>query len=84
MSEYQYPKDLIDYLTEQEADGCEIFTTQSSDGAVWMVVPRGLDKWVVYIEWFQGENTYSMVNVCEKAFDRLKKVMAECEELDNE
>lgn len=32
--EYKYPKELVDFLTEQESEGSEIFTTQNNDSTV--------------------------------------------------
>jgi hypothetical protein len=76
---YEYPKDLIDYLTEQESEGNEIFTTTNEDGTVWFIIPNGLKKWIVMVERYEGQNKFSTVNICAKAFDRLHKIMHECE-----
>lgn len=77
---YEYPIDLIEYLTEQESEGNEIFTTSTEDGTVWIIKFDGLDKWLGYIEWYEGQSEWTLVNICGKAFDRLHKLMHECEE----
>lgn len=72
---YKYPQDLIDYLTEQEADGRDIFITQNEDGTVFMI-PHS-EEWVIFITWYDGEDKFNMVNICGKSFNRLKKLMGE-------
>lgn len=78
---YKYPENLINFLTEQESEGSEIFTTSTEDSTMFIIKPENLDKWVVLIEWFEGSEEYSTVNIYGKAFDRLKRVMKECEEI---
>lgn len=74
---YQYPKDLIEYLTEEEAEGAEIFATQSEDATCWILKPSNLPDWYVVITWYEGQEDYSMVNITGKALKRLKLCFAE-------
>jgi hypothetical protein len=77
MKTYEYPQNLIDYLTEQESEGNEIFITHTNDAVAFIIPQKGLDKWVVYIEWYNGQDGFELVNITASAFDRLTKVMAE-------
>jgi hypothetical protein len=74
---YVYPQALIDYLTEEEAEGKEIFITQIHDGTAF-IIPQ-FNEWIVYITWYKGDETYSLVNICGKAYKRLSKIMCEME-----
>lgn len=74
---YEYPQGLIDYLTEQESEGAEIFTTQSEDAACWIVKPANLPDWYVVISWYVDDSEYSMINITGKALKRLKLCFAE-------
>lgn len=74
---YEYPNDLIEYLTEQESEGAEIFTTQCVDGTMWIIKPESLDRWYVLVTWYEGDNKFNMVNLCGKSVDRLKLLFVE-------
>ena len=77
--EYKYPQELVDFLTEQEGEGSEIFTTQNSDSTVWIIIYPSLKDYVSIIEWYQGEDTYNCVNLMDKALKRFKLVVKELE-----
>ena len=77
--EYKYPQELVDFLTEQEGEGSEIFTTQNSDSTVWIIIYPSLKDYVSIIEWYQGEDTYNHVNLMGKALKRFKLVVKELE-----
>jgi hypothetical protein len=77
MKNYEYPQNLMDYLTEQEYDGNEIFITHTNDGVAFIIPQKSFHKWVVYIEWYNGQDDFELVNITASAFDRLGKVMAE-------
>ena len=77
--EYKYPQTLVDFLTEQEAGGSEIFTTQNDDSTIWIITYPHLNEYVSIIEWYQGEETYSHVNLSGKALKRFKSVIKEME-----
>jgi hypothetical protein len=76
MAEYKYPTKLVEYLTEQEADGKEIFTSQIMDGTIWIIPERSMD-WITLITWYDGEETFNLVNVTDSGLLRLSKVMKE-------
>lgn len=77
---YEYPKKLIDYLTKQEVEGSEIFTTKTEDGTMWIIKPNGLEQWLAIIEWYEGQDDFQLINLCGKAWERLKRTMKECDE----
>lgn len=77
--EYKYPQELVDFLTEQEAEGSEIFTTQNSDSTIWIITYPSLKDYVSIIEWYQEEDTYTHVNLMDKALKRFKMVIKELE-----
>lgn len=77
--EYKYPKELVDFLTEQEAEGSEIFTTQNSDSTIWIITYPSLKDYVSLLEWYQGEDTYAHVNLMDKALKRFRMVIKEME-----
>jgi hypothetical protein len=72
-----YPTKLTVYLYEQDLEGCEIFTSQITDGTLWMIVPKCPGNWVTLITWYDGEKGFNMINLNEKGLDRLIKVLAE-------
>ena len=78
--EYKYPKELVDFLTEQEGEGAEIFTTQNSDSTIWIITYPSLKDYVSLLECYQGEDMYTHVNLMDKALNRFKIVI---KELDN-
>jgi hypothetical protein len=73
----KYPQKLIDFLADQDTEGHEIFTTQIVDGTMWIIPFHDLEEWVVVVTWYDGEEDFSLVNICGKAFDRLQMVMNE-------
>ena len=77
--EYKYPQTLVDFLTEQEGEGSEIFTTQNSDSTIWIITYPSLKDYVSIVEWYQEENTYTHVNLMDKALKRFKMVIKEME-----
>lgn len=77
--EYKYPQTLVDFLTEQEGEGSEIFTTQNSDSTIWIITYPSLKDYVSIIEWYQEEDTYTHVNLMDKALKRFKMVVKELE-----
>ena len=72
-----YPEKLLEYLKEMEEEGNEIFTTQIHDGAMWIIPVEELENWIVLITWYEGNDDFNMVNLCDKAYDRLFKIMKE-------
>ena len=77
--EYKYPQTLVDFLTEQEGEGAEIFTTQNSDSTIWIITYPSLKDYVSLLEWYQEEDTYTHVNLMDKALKRFKMVIKEME-----
>ena len=77
--EYKYPQTLVDFLTEQEGEGSEIFTTQNSDSTVWIITYPSLKDYVSILEWYQEEDTYTHVNLMDKALKRFKMLIKEME-----
>ncbi len=78
--EYKYPQTLVDFLTEQEGEGSEIFTTQNSDSTIWIITYPSLKDYVSIVEWYQEEgDTYTHVNLMDKALKRFKMVIKEME-----
>ncbi len=73
--EYKYPQTLVDFLTEQEGEGSEIFTTQNSDSTIWIITYPSLKDYVSIVEWYQEEDTYTHVNLMDKALKRFKMVI---------
>ena len=76
---YEYPQKLIDFLTEQEAEGNEIFTSRTEDGTMWIIKPNA-KQWLVLVEWYEGQDDFQYINLCGKAWERLKRTMKECDE----
>lgn len=76
---YQYPKALIEFLTEQECEGNEIFTTQNEDSVIWIVVQRDLPDYYSILEWYEGDETYNHINLCGKAIKRFRNILKEQE-----
>jgi len=74
---YEYPHELTEYLTEQESEGSEIFTTQSEDGTIWIIKPNGLEKWYILIAWNAGSRTFNLVNLSGKSVSRMKAIFIE-------
>jgi len=75
---YKYPEKLTELLTDQESEGNEIFTTQTQDETLWIIPQKNLDNWIVVLSWAEGMgNHFECINICGKAFNRLKKVMDE-------
>lgn len=72
---YKYPEALIDYITQQESEGSEIITTHILDGTMWIITPQGLDKWIVLLTWYDGEESFTLTNISGKALDRVKMVI---------
>ena len=85
MTTYKYPDKLVAYLEEVESEENEVFISSGMDSTVFMI-PMGIgdDPWVTYIEWCVGSEHFSLVNITGKAFERLKKVMNEAEDLCDE
>ena len=77
--EYKYPQELVDFLTEQEAEGSEIFTTQNEDSTVWIITYPSLKDYISILEWYPGEVKYSHVNLMGKSLKRFKSVVKEME-----
>ncbi len=77
--EYKYPQTLVDFLTEQEGEGSEIFTTQNSDSTIWIITYPSLKDYVSIVEWYQEEDMYTHVNLMDKALKRFKMVIKEME-----
>lgn len=75
--EYKYPQTLVDFLTEQEGEGAEIFTTQNSDSTIWIITYPSLREYISIVEWYQEEDTYNQVNLMDKALKRFKMVIKE-------
>lgn len=75
---YKYPESLIDYLTDKESDGNEIFITHTEGGAAFIIKESGLENWITYVEWYENSEDFTVSNICGPAFDRLESVMAEC------
>lgn len=78
MSEYKYPKGLVDLLENYSSEGYEIFTTHNEDSTVFIIIPVGLGRWVIIIEWY-FEDEYSIVNINKTSFNRLHKAIHEIE-----
>ena len=77
--EYEYPQELIEFLTEKEAEGSEIFTTQNNDSTVWIVTYPDLPDYVSIIVYYQNSPDYSHVDLMGKALKRFKSVVKELE-----
>lgn len=85
MKPYEYPQTLVDHITEMESEGLEVFISTGFDSTVFMVLQRGTGQpWVQYIEWCAGDDKWQLVNITGKAFDRLKRVMKEAEDDEDE
>ncbi len=77
---YKYPESLVDYLTDRSSEGCEIFTSYGADSTIWIIKEVALGEWIVLVEWYEGCEDYSCINITGAAFDRLHKVMIELKE----
>ena len=74
---YEYPKKLVDHLTDCESEGAEILITHGEDSTVFLVKYKGLEKWFSIIEWYEGQDGFTLVNVNGKAFHRVHKMIHE-------
>lgn len=78
MGTYEYPKKLVDQLTEWEADGSEIIITQGFNSTIFIVKHPGIDKWLMVIECYPGSDSeYCHVNITGKALHRVHKMIHE-------
>ncbi len=75
--EYKYPQDLVDFITDQEAGGNEIFCTQSCDSVVWIIPQSDLGEWVVFVSWEVHTQEWTVMNITGKSYKRLIRVMEE-------
>ena len=75
--EYKYPQELVDFLTEQEAEGSEIFTTQNEDSTVWIITYPSLKNYYSILEWYSHEKTWTHTNLMGKALKRFVSILKE-------
>jgi hypothetical protein len=81
MEEFKYPQKLVDFLTEQDLEGYEIFTTSSIDSSVWIIKSNiGSSPWITLVQYEAGGDDFTLMNITDLAFNRLEKVMKECRE----
>ena len=66
----EYPQSLINFLTEQIQDGAEMITTHNMDSTLWIIKPSGLQNWYVLVEWMEGMDGFSLVNINGRALER--------------
>jgi len=74
---YKYPQKLIDYLTECESEGYEIHTTWGMDSVMWIIDPTDLENWYIIIEWCEGSDDFSLVNLTGKAYKMMERFINE-------
>jgi|AntRauTorckE6833_2_1112554.scaffolds.fasta_scaffold01063_25 hypothetical protein len=76
---YEYPQNLIDFLTEQGSEGSEIFICQSSeaDEVIFYIIPSSLENWLIICSWGVYMDDFSIINITGKAFDRMEKIIKE-------
>ena len=79
--EYVYPASLIKYLKEQESEGYDITLTHTMDGSMWIIQPTILGEWLTLVEWYEGQDTFDVVNLCGRAFGRVFKMMKEIKDI---
>ena len=73
---YEYPKRLIDYLTEMESEGHEIITTHVVEGTMWIIDCREqMEDWLILVQWYEGNEDFDTVNINGKGYHRLLKVL---------
>lgn len=71
------PQGLRDYIDEQVSDGSEVIATTAEDGYTWIITESSLKNWVTVVQWYEGMETYSIVNITGKTFNTLLKVLQE-------
>lgn len=76
---FELPQKLVEYLTEQMAEGSTITTTYNEDSVIFIVTYPDLESWVTVVEWADGQERFSLVNLNGEAFKRLPKIMKEVE-----
>lgn len=69
------PKKVIDYLTDQITEGSTIIPTSCGDGLMWIIKPAELTDFIVLVQWYEGQDDFSLVNLCDKAFNVLNREM---------
>lgn len=72
---YEYPPELIEYLTEKEAEGSEIIISPNEDSTLFIVTQKDFSDWITLLEWTPGEKEAEMVHVSGRAFERLQSEM---------
>lgn len=75
-----YPKDLMAEIKDAEEMGNETFITNSMDEAIFIIKNNNLGKWVTINSWCSIDEEPQAININDKAFDRLYKVMTEIKE----
>ena len=74
---HPYPEKLTTYLEEQIVEDNEIITTPTDDGRMFFIPQKGLNGWIVVIEWCFGDDDFQLVNITGTAAVRLRKLMNE-------
>lgn len=69
------PTGLLDFLSDSHTDGSKIITSHSENGFVWIIKPEGAEDWVVFCEYFDGEDVFSLVNISGSAYKDLKNIL---------
>lgn len=75
----ELPKKLIQYLTDQMAEGNTITTTYNDESIIYIVTYSNLESYVTVVEWYEGQDDYDIVNINGEAFKKLPKIMKEVE-----
>lgn len=73
MTQTKFPKKLQHYLMEQVHEGSTIIPTFGNDSYMFVIRPKDLKDFIVLIEWYEGEENFSMVNISGKVFHVLNQ-----------
>ena len=60
-----FPEKLQQYLNEQIIEGSDIHIVNENlcDGYNWVIIPKNLANWVVLVQWYEGSDTFALINL---------------------
>lgn len=73
----EMPTDLKEYLTEQMEASVHLTFTYSEDSIVILLRPYNMERYICCIEWYDGSEDWSTVNITGHVWTMLEKMMKE-------
>jgi len=72
-----YPEKLLDLIFDHIAEGDEVTISSGETTVLFLIKPRTLSKWLIVVEWYEGTDTFHLINVTGSAWDRMYTIMTE-------